>query len=97
MPSSVRCSAWDVPRGRPGSDQELRFTATDPKILVGLRVHATRDGVGSGREIARLVELQRAISSIPIAPSPALASSRSGEPLYLSQDVRNFRPPGVEL
>ena len=36
--------------------------ATDPKIviLVGLRVHATRDGVGSGREIARLVELHAA-------------------------------------
>ena len=34
--------------------------ATDPKILLGLWVYATRDGVGSGREIARLVELHAA-------------------------------------
>lgn len=34
--------------------------ATDPKILLGLWVHATCDGVGSGREIARLVELHAA-------------------------------------
>ena len=29
---------------------------TDPKIVLGLWVYATSDGVGSGREIARLVE-----------------------------------------
>ena len=34
--------------------------ATDPKILLGLWAYATRDGVGSGREIARLVELHAA-------------------------------------
>jgi transposase len=34
--------------------------ATDPKILLGLWVYATSDGVGSGREIARLVELHAA-------------------------------------
>jgi transposase len=34
--------------------------ATDPKILLELWVYATRDGVGSGREIARLVELHAA-------------------------------------
>jgi transposase len=31
-----------------------------PKILLGLWVYATRDGVGSGREIARLVEIHAA-------------------------------------
>ena len=35
--------------------------ATDPKILLGLWVYATSDGVGSGREIARLVELHAAL------------------------------------
>jgi len=34
--------------------------ATDPKILRGRWVYATRDGVGSGRQIARLVELHAA-------------------------------------
>jgi len=34
--------------------------ATAPKILLGLRVYATSDGVGSGREVARLVELHAA-------------------------------------
>ena len=34
--------------------------ATDPKILLGLWVYATSNGVGSGREIARLVELHAA-------------------------------------
>ena len=34
--------------------------AIDPKILLGLWVYATSDGVGSGREIARLVELHAA-------------------------------------
>jgi transposase len=37
--------------------------ATDPKILLGLwvaLVHGTSDGVGSGREVARLVELHAA-------------------------------------
>jgi len=34
--------------------------ATDPKILLGLWFYATSDGVGSGREIARLVELHAA-------------------------------------
>jgi transposase len=34
--------------------------ATDPKILLRLWVDATCDGVGSGREIARLVELHAA-------------------------------------
>jgi transposase len=34
--------------------------ATDPKILLGLWVYATSEGVGSGREIARLVELHAA-------------------------------------
>lgn len=32
----------------------------DPKILLGLWVYATSDGVGSGREVARLVELHAA-------------------------------------
>jgi len=32
----------------------------DPKILLGLWVYATSDGVGSGREIAQLVELHAA-------------------------------------
>jgi transposase len=35
-------------------------SATDPKILLGLWIYATSDGVGSGREIARLVELHAA-------------------------------------
>lgn len=34
--------------------------AIDPKILLGLWVYATSEGVGSGREIARLVELHAA-------------------------------------
>jgi transposase len=34
--------------------------AIDPKILLGLWVYATSDGVGSGREIARLVDLHAA-------------------------------------
>jgi transposase len=34
--------------------------ATDPKILLGIWVYATSDGVGSGREIARLFELHAA-------------------------------------
>jgi len=34
--------------------------AIDPTILLGLWVYATSDGVGSGREIARLVELHAA-------------------------------------
>ena len=33
---------------------------TDPEILLGRWVYATSDGVGSGREIARLVELHAA-------------------------------------
>ena len=33
---------------------------TDPKIVLGLWVYATSDGVGSGREIARLVEVHAA-------------------------------------
>ena len=32
----------------------------DPKILLGLWVYATSDGVGSGRDLARLVELHAA-------------------------------------
>lgn len=35
-------------------------SAIDPAILLGLWVYATSDGVGSGREIARLVELHAA-------------------------------------
>ena len=34
--------------------------ATAPKILLGFWVYATSDGIGSGREIARLVELHAA-------------------------------------
>ncbi|MGH8296835.1 MAG: IS1182 family transposase [Steroidobacteraceae bacterium] len=34
--------------------------AIDPKILLALWIYATSDGVGSGREIARLVELHAA-------------------------------------
>jgi transposase len=34
--------------------------AIDPKILLGLWVYATSDGVGSGREIARLIEVHAA-------------------------------------
>jgi transposase len=36
--------------------QSAGAPATDPKILLGLWGYATSDGVGSGREIARLVE-----------------------------------------
>jgi transposase len=38
--------------------------ATDPKILLGLWVYGTSDGVGSGRAIARLVELHAAYRSV---------------------------------
>jgi hypothetical protein len=34
--------------------------AIDPKILLALWIYATSDGVGSGREIARLTELHAA-------------------------------------
>jgi len=34
--------------------------AIDPKILLGLWIYATSEGVGSGRELARLVELHAA-------------------------------------
>ena len=54
-------------RGLAATDADVRargeiagVPATDPKILLGLWVYATRDGVGSGREIGRLVELHAA-------------------------------------
>jgi transposase len=48
-------------RGGSGRRGEIAGApATDPKILLGLWGYATSDGVGSGREIARLVELHAA-------------------------------------
>jgi transposase len=51
-------------RGRYAGVRARRETAgaaaTDPKILLGLWVYATSNGVGSGRESARLVELYAA-------------------------------------
>jgi transposase len=45
--------------------------ATDPKILPGLWVYATSDGVGLGREAARLIELHAAYcwlcGGVPVA------------------------------
>jgi transposase len=52
--------------------------ATDPKILLGLWVYATSDGIGSGREIARLVELHAAYRWLCGAlASPITASTTS--------------------
>ena len=52
--------------------------ATDPKILLGLWGYATRDGVGSGHEIARLVELQPPTAGCAAASrSPITASTTS--------------------
>jgi hypothetical protein len=49
--------------------------ATDPKILLGLWVYATSDGVGSGREIIPVVG-QR--SEGPAGPRRAWAAAASG-------------------
>jgi len=45
---------------RPHPRRDRRRTRHRPKILLGRWSYATRDGVGSGREIARLVELYAA-------------------------------------
>jgi len=57
--STSSICAGSTPRSAPAA-RSPAHPATDPKILLGLWVYAISDGVGSGREIARLVELHAA-------------------------------------